>query len=703
MDISLRWLNQYLTPGDVTAPQVDHIMTQAGMPIEEHKPGLEGDTILDVEVTSNRGDCLGHVGIAREIAAARYADKPRTLTLPEIEQSPLGPPIAGELTLENRVPDRCPLFTARLIRDVKVGPSPDWLRKAIESFGQRSINNVVDVTNYITLELGNPCHVFDYDKLEGGTLIVREATPGEKVKTLYAGEHELRSSDLVVADAKGPQSLAGVIGGHDSQVDENTTRVVFEMATWDTVSVRNTGRRLQIRTDAAFRFERGIDPRTIDYASQRAAALICQVSSGQLAEGVLSEGAPLPQDSAIALRPDRCDLMLGVHTEPSEMAELLNALSFKTTIEADGSLSCIIPPHRSHDVTREIDLIEEVARARSLAVIPVQETLPVRTREPQTSERAMSTIARALTGLGFYETITFSFTAPKKGDIFKSEGTDLLAVDDDRRKAEPTLRPSVLLGLLATRHANQSARASTPGGIRLYEAAESFAQKAGTRETIEHRSLALLCDVPFEGKKPKHDDLQHALRVMRGSIDTIAKSVFGPTVRTIVEPAKPAHGGYNSVAHGKLSVEYDATTTPIGCYGLISDAALSAHELDHPLVGAELMLEPLINAYPPRSHAELLPQFPGIDRDLSLIVPESTQWAQIETIASDLKLDKCVGWELVGIFRGKQLGDDKKSVTLRLHFRDDERTMRHEEVDPQVDLLADQAKSKLGAEIRTAS
>lgn len=703
MDISLRWLNQYLTPGDVTAEQVDHIMTQAGMPIEEHKPGLEGDTILDVEVTSNRGDCLGHIGIAREIAAAQYADKPRVLTMPVIDQPALGAPIGDELKLDNRVPDRCPLFTARLIRGVKVGPSPDWLREALENMGQRSINNVVDVTNYITLELGNPCHVFDYDKLAGHTLIVREATPGEKVKTLYAGEHKLRSSDLVVADAERPQSLAGIIGGHDSQVDMNTTTVVFEMATWDTVSVRNTGRRLQIRTDAAFRFERGIDPRTIDFAAQRAAALICQVSGGQLAEGVLSQGAPLPKDKAITLRPDRCDRVLGIHTEPTQMADLLNALSFKTTIEDDGHLRCVIPPHRSHDVTREIDLIEEVARARSLAVIPVQETLPVRTREPQTSERAMSTIARTLTGLGFYETITFSFTAPGKGELFKRNGTDLVSVDDDRRKAEPTLRPSVLLGLLATRHANQSARVSTPGGVRLYEVAQSFAQKAGTRETDEYRALAMLIDVPFEGKKPKHDDLQAALRVMRGSIDTIAQSVFGPNARTIIEPGAPEHQGYDANAYAKISIECAGTTILIGGYGLISDAARKMHDLDHPVVGAELRIQALIDAYPPRSDAQLLPQFPGIDRDLSLIVPEETPWSKIENLVSGLKLDRCVGWQMVDIFRGKQLGDDKKSVTLRLHFRDDERTLRHEEVDPQVDLCAQHAKSSLGAEIRTGS
>jgi phenylalanyl-tRNA synthetase beta chain len=708
MDISLRWLNQYLTPGDVTAEQVDHILTQAGMPIEEHKPIIggpnDGDVILDVEVTSNRGDCLGHVGCAREIAAARYADKPRTLTLPELQaqsEQSFGEPIESQLTLDNQVPDRCPLFTARLIRNVKVGPSPTWLKNALESLGQRSINNVVDVTNYITLELGNPCHVFDYDKLEGGTLVVRPARKGEKVNTLYAGTHELSESDLVVADAQGPQSLAGVIGGSDSQVDENTTTVVFEMATWDTVSVRNTGRKLQIRTDAAFRFERGIDPRTIEYASQRAAELICEVSGGQLASGVLSDGAPLPQDRVIGLRPQRCNDILGIDTDPSEIAELLNALSFPTMLDPSDTLRCTIPAHRSHDVTREIDLIEEVARARSLGVIPVQETLPVRAKEPQRDERAMSAVSQVLTGMGFFETITFSFTSPEKGELFKRSGTDLVSVDDDRRKAEPTLRPSVLLGLLGCRHANQSARTSTPGGIRLYEVAQTFAQAQDTTKTDEYRSIAIIMDVEFAGKKPKHEDTQRAVRTMRGTIDAIIGASFGSLTKINITPGAPAHRGFDGNTHATISIQLNNESIELGSFGLISAEALKAHDLDHPIVGAELRLKPILDAYPPMSRAELLPQFPGIDRDLSLIVDESVRWDQIRTTADNLELDRCIGHELVGIFRGKQLGDGKKSVTVRLHFRDDDRTLRHEEVDPQIDSFANAAKNSLGAEIRT--
>lgn len=700
MDISMRWLNQYLSPSDLTPEEADHILTEAGMPIEEHKPTNDGDVILDVEVTSNRGDCLGHIGIAREIAAARYTENRRTLKMPELAKMSFGPEIGDELKLNNSVSEVCPLFTARLIRNVKIGPSPDWLVQAIESLGQRSINNVVDITNFITLELGNPCHVFDYDKLAGHELQVRYAKDGEEVNTLYAGKHKLKTTDLVVADANGPQSLAGIIGGHDSQVDEGTTTVVFEMATWDKVTIRNTGRRLNIRTDAAFRFERGIDARTIDYAAQRAVQLVCEVSGGQLAEGVLSQGAPLPEEAIIELRPSRCDVILGVHSEPTEIADLLNGLSIRTEIKGD-VLHCAIPPHRSHDLLREIDLIEEVARARSLGVIPASKKISVQIREPQQSERAVRAIGACLTGLGFYETITYSFTSPSKGKMFLRDGQENVAVDDDRRKAEPTLRPSVLLGLMYSRKANQDARAEMPGGVRLFEISSCFAQKAGTLNSVERQQIAMLADVPFAGKSAKHEEIQHSVRVMRGAIESMLALTFGGDVRITFTQADPVHQGYNASAHAIISAEANGKTYELGSIGLLSDQAMKAEGLTGAYVAAELWVEELIAPFPPISRASLLPAYPGIDRDLSLIVAESTPWSSIETLARSQSLAKCVGYEMVSVYRGKQLGEGKKSVTLRLHFRDDERTLRHEEVDPQMDQLAGAAKSTLGAEIRS--
>ncbi len=701
MDISLQWLNQYLSPSDVTSAEADAILTEAGMPIEEHKAGIEGDEILDVEVTSNRGDCLGHVGVAREIAAARYGNTRRTLVMPEITDPPTGEPIDNYLTLDNQVPEACPLFTARVITGVKVGPSPDWLRKAIESLGQRSINNIVDITNFITLELGNPCHVFDHDKLAGNTLIVRYANEGEKVKTLYAGEHALHTTDLVVADAQRPQSLAGIIGGHDSQVDETTTTVVFEMATWDVMTIRNTGRRLQIRTDAAYRFERGIDPRTIDYAARRAVQLLCEVSGGTLCSGVLSQGGQMPADHIIEIRPSRCALVLGVDTPAQAMVELLNALSFESTLVGEDLIKSVVPPHRSHDVSREIDLIEEVARARSLAVIPMKETLPVTVKTPQESELAMQAIGQVLTAMGFFETITYSFTSPAMGEMFRPAGMDLVAVDDNRRKSEPTLRPSVLLGLLKCRNGNQHARTTVQGGIRIFEVASVFGQKTPAGETVEKQSLAMLMDVDFAGKKPKHADLQHTLRVMRGVIDALIQVTFGSDARVIITPGKPIHNGFDPQAHATIAVDADGQRTEIGSFGLISDQAMKAMDLDMPVVGCELVVEPMVRAYPPRSNAELLPQFPGIERDLSLIVDESVRWDQIQGVVDRCDLERSVGHSMVGVFRGPQIGAGKKSVTLRVRFRDGERTLRHEEVDPQMDHLALRAKEALQAEIRS--
>lgn len=702
MDISLRWLNQYLEPGDLTPDEADAILTEAGLPIESRTELDDGDTVLDVEVTSNRGDCLGHIGVAREIAAARHAGTRRSLKLPEIDLPPgSGAPVGDSLALENRVPDRCPLFTARLIRGVKIGPSPDWLRDALASVGQRSINNVVDVTNFITLETGNPCHVFDLEKLAGGRLIVRAAEPGEKVKTLYAGEHALRASDLVVADAERPQSLAGVIGGFDSQVDESTADVVFEMATWDPVSVRNTGRRLNIRTDAAYRFERGIDPRTIGDAARRAVQLICAVSRGELAAGVLEAGAPLPEDRVIELRVARVEKILGVPVPADEIVALLDALSIRTGRGGSGVLRCTVPPHRAHDLTREIDLIEEVARARSLAKIPLKDTLAVAVHPPQRDETLESEAARTLASLGFHETVTFAFTSPKKAAVFLPGGLDTVSVDDDRRKAEPTLRPSVLLGLLGTRKANSDARNALPGGLRFYELAATFAQVPGTRDTVERRTLAMLADAEFSGKKPGVDDLQRAVRVMRGAVDAVVRACYGPDARTEAVPGAPAHRGYDAKSHARLFVHAGGRREEIGAFGLISDEARRLEDLDVPVVGAELRLDVLTAAPVPRTTVRALPQFPGIERDLSLILPETTPWASVEALIDACALERCVGSELVSVYRGEQVGAGRKSVTVRVRFRDEARTLRHEEVDPQLERLAARARADLGAEIRS--
>ena len=701
MDISLNWLNRYLAPG-VSADDADHLLTEAGFPLEGRTALENGDVVLDVEVTSNRGDCLSHVGCAREIAAAAIANPRQTLKMPEVSEPKTGAPIGTDVTLENRTHEGCPLFMARLIRGVKVGPSPEWLRTAIESLGGKSVNNVVDITNYITFELGNPCHVYDLNKLAGGTLIVRYAERGEKVKTLYEGTRELVETDLVVADENQPQMLAGVIGGYDSQVNEQTTDVVFEMATWDPVTVRTTARRLNIRTDAVYRFERGIDPRTIEGALARAVGLICEVSGGEVADGTLSEGAPLPEPTTISLRPSRCARVLGVETDAAHIAELLTPLEIGCEVRGEDEVACTISPHRSRDLTREIDLIEEVARTRTLAVVPTIEKIAVQAPHPNERERAERLIASVLTGQGFYETVTFSFTSPERAALFCPEGTEVVAVDDDRRKAEPTLRPSVLASLLQCRKANQDARNHVPGGVRLFETAAVFGQNQ-QKQSTEVRSLALAMDASGGaggGGKVKPEDVQHGLRVLRGAIDRVVQACFGPGATTRVESAEPTSPGWAPGAFGAVYVDAGGAETLLGRIGVVSDEAMRAFDLDAPLVAAELSLKALTDAYPPKTLAHALPRFPGVERDVSLVLDETVAWARVDALVAGAGLDRFVGHELVGVFRGKQLGSGKKSVTVRLHFRDPDRTLRHEEVDPQVERFTSLAGSELGAEIR---
>ncbi len=695
MDISLRWLNKYLAPGDLTADEADEALTHAGFPIESREALASGDTRLDVEVTSNRGDVLCHLGCAREVAASGMASTPRTLMPPAIATPPASGPVADALTLENREPGVCPLFTARVIRGVKVGPSPGWLVEALESVGQRSINNVVDVTNFITFELGNPCHVFDLAKLAGGALIVRYAGDGETLTTLDDKPRKLVKTDLVVADAVRPQSLAGVIGGADSQVDDATTDVVFEMATWEPVTIRTTARRLGIRTDAGHRFERGVDPRTIEDAARRAVALVCELTGGTLCEGALREGAPTPQDTVITLRPTQCERIIGISIPVGDIIASLRALEVGVEQAGGDELVCTIPPWRI-DLTREIDLVEEVARTRGLDAVPINERIPVAVTPPQEDERAMREIAGVLTGLGYYETVTFSFVSPEAASDFVAHDLRLVEVDDERRKAEPTLRPSAIPSLLACRRANQDAQASPPGGVRLFETSAVFAQTQ-SGESRERRTLTLLADVPGQGAARTAADAQLGIRQVRGVAEAIVRATFGPGARVALMPATPTCEGWDAGAFARVLVD----GADIGQLGLVSRSAHERAGLDLPVVACELDLDPVLAPYPPKASARPLPAFPPIDRDVSLIVPEALAWASVESLVEGAGLERLESCSFVGVYRGKQAGGGGKSLTLRLRFRDGSRTLRHEEVDPQVEAFVQAATRELGARVRT--
>ncbi|MCH7791109.1 MAG: phenylalanine--tRNA ligase subunit beta [Planctomycetes bacterium] len=695
MDASLNWLNRCLDRA-VSADEAERYLTQAGLPLESVTPLPGGDVRLDVEVTSNRGDCLAHVGLAREIAACGGIGFKRD-TLDEPTRTG---DAADSLKLHNQCPDACPLFTAQVIRGVSVGPSPEWLVTLLEAVGQRSINNVVDVTNFLTLHFGQPAHVFDLHKLAGNALVIRFARDGERLTTLDGKDRRLRPSDLVVADADRAQSLAGIIGGFDSQVADGTTDVVLEAACWDPVTIRTTVRCLNIRTDASHRFERGVDARTVEFPARFAAAMIVELAGGELlggsGDGILADGPPQSEPIVIDLRPSRCRAIIGVDYTPDEIVALLTPLEIEAERADADLLRCTIPAFRL-DLTREVDLIEEVARTGGFDRIDMAASLPIRITHPQESERNLREIATTLTGLGFYETVTISFISPDRAGPFLDPSLTTIEVDDERRRAEPTLRPSVLPSLLACRKANQDARVSVPGGVRLFETAAVFAQTEPGRSR-EQQMLTMLMDVPGvgAGKRATPGDVQHAVRLLRGAIESLVRGLAGPDTRLAFAVAAPTRACWDQHVFAAVHIEDGA----IGELGLIADETTRAYDLAVPVVGAELSLEALLELRPSRARVRDLPAFPGIERDLSVVVPDSVAWEDVRRTVHEAGVDRLDDVSFVGVYRGQQVPAGRKSLTLRLSFRDPARTLQHDEVDPQVAVVVAALESSFDAKLR---
>jgi phenylalanyl-tRNA synthetase beta chain len=679
MKISLHWLNDYLAP-PAEAHEVETLLTQQGLPIasREPAPGSAGDVVLDVEVTSNRSDCLGHVGLAREVAAGSG----RRLTPPKLVAEGVNynldlPTASSFVRVTNQNRSLCPLYTARVIIGVKVGPSPAWLVERLAAVGVRSVNNVVDVTNYVMFELGQPLHAFDLDRLAGRRVVVRTAADGEPFVAIDGSSHRLRKDMLVIADAEKPVAVAGVMGGRDSEIALATTNVLLESARFDPLSVRRTSRTLKLSSDSSYRFERGVDPLGVEFASRRAAALIVELAGGTLAEGVIREGADLPAPRAVALRLQRCNELLGTNLTRDQIAEPLGRLGLGPRWDPDGTrLTCAIPTYRL-DLSREVDLIEEVARLRGYDAIPVQPKIEVLARPVQASVAGRQVLSHVLVAHGYYETITFSFTRPEQGRLFVPCDHQPLMIEDERRKSEPMLRPSLLPSLLACRKSNQDVGNE---GVRLFECAATWSRRGA--DIVERNRLGLIADAP---------EPDVALRQIRGAIEELLIQLQGGQAAEFTPEDRSIYATAAMIRLGD---------TPLGHLGLVALAIQRLFDLQTQVVAAELDLDALLAGYPPRRNARQLPRFPGIERDLSVVVAEEVRWSQVHQHVLQTQPALLEEVRFIGTYRGKPVPPGRKSVTFRMVFRDPASTLRHEQVDPQVHAVVEALKQELGAELR---
>ena len=691
MLVSYNWLRE-LTGTKLGPQEVRERLTNVGLAIDAVEERGD-DYVLDVEVPSNRGDCLSHVGVARELSVIENSK----VQSPESKiQNTEGK--TSELTaIEILDPDLCPRYAARVVREVKIGPSPDWLVKKLEAIGQRPINDVADITNYVLHELGQPLHAFDLAKLTDHCIVVRRAAKNEVIKTLDGVERKLDGEMLVIADAKRPVAVAGVMGGEESEISNTTTDVLIESAYFNPASVRRTAKLLGLHTEASHRFERGTDPEGVLRAQERCAALICEIAGGVATDDALDVYAQPSGRKSASLRPARVEALTGLRVETPEMLRILSALGFELFNESSEHLIVNIPTWR-HDVAIEEDLIEEVARHTGFDKIKTELPPASLAGEYHSSERRKRALRQALSALGHNEAISLSFIDAAVDDQF--ELIPAFAVAGDQPEKFVTLRnpiiedwtrmrPSLLPGLLnAVRHnLNQGTR-----DVSLFELGRAFrAGKKGElpveREVLTLAATGGVLEADKAGA-PRDFDFYD----LKGALDSAREALKLPGLDYHAAEVKHLRAGQSAAV--------SINGTRIGSIGRLAEAAAGIHKFRQPVFVAEIDLTALLEIKELPVLYARLPRFPSIVRDVSLLVDRKVTVAELILAANVQKVENCVGVMFVGVYEGEGIPEGKRSVTLRFEYRASDRTLRDEEVDELHWPLVKGLQEKFAAEVR---
>ncbi|NLE28355.1 MAG: phenylalanine--tRNA ligase subunit beta [Phycisphaerae bacterium] len=673
MKVSFNWLKDYVDI-DLTPQALADKLINTGFNLEEVRD-LPGDTMIDLEVTSNRPDCLGHIGIAREAAAILG----RNMKLPDIDLKTSTPSAAELTSVEVLAPDLCPRYTARVIRNVKIGPSQKWMVDRLEAIGLRSVNNVVDITNYVLFETGQPLHAFDFDKLSGKKIVVRQARPQEPFIAIDHSEHKLDSQTLVIADGERAVALAGVMGGLNSEISDKTTNILLESAEFEPVCIRRTARKLNLHSDSSYRFERKIDPVGVEWASRRAADLIVQLCGGTVAEGYIDVWAKPYECKKIEFKFSNVKSVLGIDIPPDVCARILTSLGFTIESRDNEKMLVISPPYRA-EVTRPIDLVEEIGRIVGYDAIPIVNTISIRAVSPTKTQRLDTIIQQAMNQSGFNETITVTLVEPDQACLFTDIPRDsALRVAGNRRMANDALRCSLIPSLLQVRLLNQNAGNATSD---LYEIAHVFAPGKPGQLPRETRQLAILSS-------------SADIRAIRGALELMLKLMNSPQKLRLVPQEMPWFLPDQSAA-------VMLGDRKIGIVGTITPNIQKIYDLKKTAAVAQIDYEALVSLPMEPVSITPLPRFPAIERDLSIILAEEVRWEQIENTILSLKIPDLETVEFGELFRGKQIPKGQKSLFFRLRYRNADRSLTHEEVDANQKRVIETLEKTFHAQLRAS-
>ncbi|MEP6718605.1 MAG: phenylalanine--tRNA ligase subunit beta, partial [bacterium] len=666
-------------------------LTMVGLAIDAVAES-NGDSLLDVEVPSNRPDCLSHVGIAREVAVIEKSK----VQSPKSKVAKTDGKANDFATVEIGDADLCPRYAARVVRGVKIGPSPDWLAKRLNEIGQRPINNVADITNYVLHELGQPLHAFDLKKLSGQKIIVRRATEREKLQTLDGVMRSLSSDMLVIADAERPVALAGIMGGLDSEISAATVDVLIESAYFNPDSVRRTARKLGMDTEASKRFERGADCENVVKAQARCIDLICDIAGGVATEDVI-DVYPSPQaPRSIRFRPERVESLTSLRVNVTEMDRILLALGFESAFPANGQSKTFVVPSWRVDVSLEEDLVEEVARHVGYEHIGSELPPSAMAGEYQPAELKRRSLRRVLAGLGFDEAINLSFIDAANDNVFAfapsnetAKKSSFVTLRNPILEDAVRMRPSLLPGLLQSlRHnLNQGTR-----DVRLFEIGRIFAGSVAGELPHEFESVGLIA----VGGASEQDRAQATRELdfydLKGALEAAIAAINLPPLVFTEAEVKHLRAGQSA----RIAL---ADGTNIGSIGTLSETISATYKFRQRVYVAELNLTPVFEISETEIKYKALPRYPSVVRDVTLLVNRDISFGGLVAGIESERVDDYQGVKLVGTYEGQNIPDDKRSITLRIEYRSDQRTLRDEEVEERHRRLLDSLLKKFSAEL----
>ena len=670
MKASFKWIQDYCR-FEGTPEELAETLENLGLGLEAIDE-VGDDVCLDFEVTSNRNDLNGIIGIAREVAAATGVP----LTRPEPGLDEGEAPVSKFAQVEIECPDLCPRYTARVLTDVTIGPSPDWMRQRLEVVGLRPINNVVDITNYVLMEACQPLHAFDYAKLREGRIIVRRALPGEKITSIDGTDCELNREMMVIADASRPVAIAGIMGGIDTEVSDPTATVLLESAEFNGVNIRRTSRALGLPSESSYRFERGVDPVGVEWASRRAASLMQELAGARLAAGVIDVWPGRKETRRVSVRVPQIEKVLGTPVPAPRVKEILDHLQLPVVEASEAKVTVDVPSFRP-DLEREIDLIEEIARVNGFDKIPTRTGMTICAADQARGDRLEDTVHEVLTASGFDEVLTVSFLPESLASQYSPwcSGPPL-TTDNAVRKEECALRQSLIPHLCQVRKTNED---RSHLSVRLYEIASVYLREKAGGPNSEKRVLCFAHRGDFGESKGVLETLAERLRVPADTAFASCDVAFLESGTSAVWKAGEQVLGYLGKAPQGLVKQLDLREVP----------SLAEIDLDAVLGLASREM----------TFAEL-PRYPASDRDIAIVVDDNVAWEQITKTVDSANVPDVRAVEFFDLYRGKGLGEGKKSIAFRVVFQSAERTLTNEEVNAHRNTIVARLTEDLEAKLR---